>query len=26
MACGWRAFAPLAKDFIGGPDGSFIDE
>jgi len=26
MACGWRTFAPLAKDFIGAPDGSFIDE
>jgi len=26
MACGRRAFAPLVKDFIGAPDGSFIDE
>jgi len=26
MACGWRALARLAKDFIGAPDGSLIDE
>jgi len=26
MACGWRAYAPLVKDFIRAPEGSFSDE